>query len=207
MIIKIIAGLLLGLFLSVSHAASPLAWEQLTNNEQQVLKSYSQSWEKMNAEQQRRLQKVARHWQKMNVKQRTEMQQRSARWKEMPEEKKQKIRKNFRQFEQFSLEQQQQIKQRVQSFLELPKQERLLLRQQWQKMNEEQRDVINKKLRNKDDKKVTPAKEISKTDKADEKVKPDEPAEESNNSRLESNRMQNNRTKPQRLNRPMRRTH
>lgn len=206
MIIKIIAGLLLGLFLSVSHAASPLKWEQLTKSEQQVLKSYSQSWEKMNAEQQRRLQKVAGQWQKMNAKQRTEMQQRSARWKAMPEEKKQKIRKNFRQFEQFTLEQQQQIKQRVQSFLELPKQERLLLRQQWQQMNQEQPKVINKQLRDKDDKKVTPVKEMSKSDKTYKKVEPDEATEEPNNSRLDRNRMQNNRTKPQRLNSPMRRT-
>ena len=119
------------------------------------------------------------------------------------EEKKQKIRKNFRQFEQFTAEQQQQIKQRVQTFRELPKQERLMLRQQWQKINQEQRNVINKQLRDKDDKKVIPVKEISKTDK---KVKPDEPAEESNKSRLDSNRIQNNRTKPQRLNGPMRRT-
>jgi len=207
MIIKIFAGLLLGLSLSVSHAASPLAWEQLTNNEQHVLKSYSHNWEKMNPEQQRRLQKVARYWQKMNAQQRSEMQQRSARWKEMPEEKKQKIRKNFRQFEQFPPEQQQKIKQRVQSFLKLPKKERLKLRQQWQQMNQEQRNVKNKQLRKKGDKEVIPVKEVSKNDKTDEKVKHDEATEESNNSRLDSNRMQNNRTKPQRLNRPMRRTH
>ena len=203
---KIIAGLLLGLFLSVSHAASPLGWEQLTNSEQQVLKSYSHNWEKMNPEQQRRLQKVARHWQKMDAKQRTEMQQRLARWKEMPEEKKQKIRKNFRQFEQFTPEQQQQIKQRVQSFLKLPKKERLKLRQQWQQMNQEKRNAVNEQLRDKDNKKIIPVKEIRKSDKTEEKVKPDEATEESNNLRLESNRMQNNRTKPQRLNGPMRRT-
>ena len=89
-IIKIIAGLLLGFFLSVSHAESSLAWEQLTDSEQQVLKPYADSWTKMNAGQQLRLQKIARHWQKMNTEQRAAMQQRLARWKQMPENKKQK---------------------------------------------------------------------------------------------------------------------
>jgi len=160
----------------------------------------------MSVEQQRRIQKVARHWQKMNTNQRAEMQQRLARWKEMPEEKKQKIREHFRQFEKFTPEQQQQIKQRVQSFLELPKQERLKLRQQWQQMNQEKRNVVNEQLRDKDNKKIIPVKEIHKSDKTEEKVRHDEATEESNNSRLESNRMQNNRIKSQRLNSPMRRT-
>jgi len=73
-------------------------------------------------------------------------------------------------------------------------------------MNQEKRNVISEQLSDKDKKKIIPVKEIRKSDKTEEKVKPDEATEESNNSRLESNRMQNNRIKPQRLNSPMRRT-
>jgi len=207
MIIRIIAGLLLGFFLSVSHADSPLAWEQLTDSEQQILKPYTDSWKKMSAGQQLRLQKVARHWQKMSAEQRAAMQQRLARWKQMPEEKKQKIREHYRQFEQFTPEQQQRMKQRVQMFRELPKQERQALRQQWQQKNPQLHNAINKQLRGKDDKKVISVKEIRRSDKDEEKIESDKPVEESNDSRLDSSsRMQNNRIKHQRINRPVRRT-
>ena len=73
-------------------------------------------------------------------------------------------------------------------------------------MNQEKRNVINEQLRDKGEKKVIPVKEIRKSDKIEEKVKHGEATEESNNSRLDSNRMQNNRIKPQRLNSPKRRT-
>lgn len=212
LIIKIFASLLLGLFLSVSHAQSPLAWEQLTTEEQQILTPYKNDWQQMNVADQYRLKKTAHTWKNMSAEQRAVMQQRAEQWHKMPEATKQKLRARYQQFETMSAEQKQAMIQRMNNFQSLPAQEREALRHRWQQQMQQQDNAGDKQLRHNKDEKVTSSNKIrmkeSDTGKqADEMNKPEEPAENSTDSRLENrNRMQNNRLDTQRLNRPMRRT-
>ena len=209
---KIFTSLLLGLFLSVSHAQSPLGWGQLTVDEQQVLASYKNDWQQMSVEDQLRLQKVARNWQQMTPAQKKVMQQHSEQWKKMPEATKLQIRARYQQFEKLSPEKKQKIIQRMNKFQALPKQEREALRHRWQQQIQQQRKAGNELLPGKKDNKVTSINDnLTSENEAgknmEENGKTDEQAESSADSKLDNNnRIQNNRLDTQRINRPMRRT-
>ena len=202
----IFASFLFGLLLSVSHAQSFLAWEQLTADEQKILTPYAKNWPQMSAENQTRLQKVARNWAKMTPEQRIAMQQRSEQWKKMSEETKQKLRERYHQFEQATPQQQQKIIQRMNKFRALPEQDRKALRHRWQQslqpnvIHDANQAPNKEQLRTKKDTKVISNKDNIKSESNGEMNKPDEAAEESNNSRLNNgNRIQNNRLDHQRI--------
>lgn len=191
-IIRVIAGLLLGFYLSVSHAQSPLTWEQLADNEQKVLKKYQHHWQNMSPEQQQTLQKVAQRWQNMNKVERAAMQQRMARWQHMPDENKQQIREGYRQFKQLSPEQQQLLTERMKRFRELPQQEREALQQSWQQTQSQLKQPV--------DEAVPGSNKDEGIDRSSES------ADGQTKSRLNSSgRLQNKRIDRQRIDRPMRR--
>ena len=64
-------------------ADDPIAWNQLSPEEQQVLQPFGEKWQQLSPEQQRRLQKGARRWATLTPEERGRVRERLQRWKQM----------------------------------------------------------------------------------------------------------------------------
>ncbi|MGD8525738.1 MAG: DUF3106 domain-containing protein [Thioalkalispiraceae bacterium] len=191
---SVIAVALLSLLFAHGQAQPSLAWEQLSETEQQVLQKYAAHWHSLQPRQQKSLRQVARAWQKMTAEQRASMQQRLSGWQQTPAQVKQKIRDNYRQFMQLTPEQQQRIRLRRQAFQQLPVQEQQKLKQQWLQAGTAQTNGAKDQVPEKhgEDKTV-------RQNDSSEQMKQDEP-------RLNGNRaLRNNHIQRKRIDRPTRR--
>ncbi|MFO7604445.1 MAG: DUF3106 domain-containing protein [Gammaproteobacteria bacterium] len=136
------AVLLGGLFLP-AQAQPPLAWEALSQVEKQVLQQYAEQWEDLEPGQQQQLREIATSWQTMTPKERATLQQRLTHWENRSESDKQKIRDNYRRFKQLTPEQQQRILTRYESFRQLPGDEQRELKQKWMQIESQPNKATN----------------------------------------------------------------
>lgn len=114
------------------------SWDQLSQQEQQILKPFKDRWDQLPAERQERLRRGAERWQRMTPEERQEAQERYKRWQELPPEQKEMIRKRYQEFRALPPEEQEKVRNRSKWFRDLPPDVRQQLREKWQ--HEEHRE-------------------------------------------------------------------
>jgi len=109
------------------------SWEQLTPEEQQVLRRFREQWNQLPGERQERLRRGAERWQRMTPEERKEAEERFKRWQELSPQEKEMIRKRYQDFRNLPPEEQERIRRGDRWFQDLTPQQRQDLREQWQK--------------------------------------------------------------------------
>ena len=79
---------------------APLAWDQLSQEEQQTLKPFQERWDSLPPERRERLQHGAKRLQTMTPAQREQARDRFARWQKMTPEQREMARKRYERFRQ-----------------------------------------------------------------------------------------------------------
>lgn len=134
-------------FLVFSTAAiAALPFSSLSPEEQQILAPYAEKWDLLSDDKQQQLQTGARIWQGMTVEERQRASRQLEVWQQLPPDQQEQIRQRFERFQQLSPEQRQRLRHVRQEYLELPAVTRERLRQDWQRLDEQQREALRQRL-------------------------------------------------------------
>lgn len=121
-------------------------WDQLSQDEQQVLRPLQDQWDHLPPSRQERLRKGAKRWESLSAEQREKLKERFQRWKELPPERQERIRKRFERFRNLTPEQRHALRQKRQWFRNLPPERRQELRRQWENLPPERRRDFMREL-------------------------------------------------------------
>jgi Protein of unknown function (DUF3106) len=132
---------------SAQMESQTIPWQQLTQEEQQVLNKFGDRWDQLPPERQQRLLNGARQWSKMNSDERAQARQRFQQWQQMKPDEQARLRERFDRFRQLPPEQREAIRNARQWFRSLPPARRQELREQWRNMSAEERRALRHQLR------------------------------------------------------------
>lgn len=124
-----------------------IPWQQLTQEEQQVLNKFGDRWDQLPPERQQRLLNGARQWSNMDSDQRSQARQRFQQWQQMKPDEQARLRERFDRFRQLPPEQREAIRNARQWFRSLPPARRQELREQWRNMSPDERRAFRRQLR------------------------------------------------------------
>ncbi len=127
-------------------AVSAAPFSSLSPEEQQILAPYAENWDLLSDQKQQQLQAGARTWQRMTVEERRQASKQLEAWKQLPPDQQEVIRQRFERFQQLSPEHRQRLRHVRQEYLELPAASRERLRQDWQRLDDQQREALHQRL-------------------------------------------------------------
>ena len=125
----------------------PVPWNQLNQQEQDVLQRFSDHWDQLPAERQQRLLNGARLWSNMDREEREQARERFQEWRQLPPEQQQQLRQRFERFRQLPPGKQEAIRKARQWFRSLPEERRQAMREQWKNMSPAERHEMQRQLR------------------------------------------------------------
>jgi hypothetical protein len=134
------------LFVFGSAAIAALPFSTLSPEEQKILAPYAENWALLSDEKQQQLQAGARTWKRMTVEERQQARKQLEVWKQLTPDQQEVIRQRFDQFQQLSPEHRQRLRHVRQEYLELPAASRERLRQDWQRLDDQQREALRQRL-------------------------------------------------------------
>jgi CHASE3 domain sensor protein len=127
--------------------SQPIPWQQLNQQDQQILQRFSDRWDELPADRQQRLLNGARQWANMNQEERQQAQQRFQQWRQLPPDQQQRLRERFQRFRQLPPEQREAIRNARQWFQTLPPERRKEMREKWRNMSPDERRAFRRQLR------------------------------------------------------------
>ena len=114
-------------------------WNDLTEQQRQVLSPYHDQWDSLSPEQQERARKGADRWSAMTPEQRTQAASRLKQWRDLPQEQRDRIRQRFEQYRQLPAQEKERLRCMRERYRNMPREQRESLRQRWQSMTPEER--------------------------------------------------------------------
>ncbi len=120
-------------------------WDQLSAEEQEVLKPFADRWDQFTPERQARLQKGAGRWGSMGPEERGQARKRFSRWKQLSPEKRARVREKFKRFRHLPPEKRRALREARKKFKHLPPERRRQLRERWRNMSPEQKRKFMRK--------------------------------------------------------------
>jgi len=123
-----------------------IAWEDLTQEQRQVLQRFAGDWESFAADRQQRLSNGARRWADMTPKQRGAAQGRFRQWRDLPADRQQVIRDRYRMYRDMSPAERRRIQQNYVRFRQLQNERRKRLHDKFRSMTPAQRDRLRKRM-------------------------------------------------------------
>ena len=120
-------------------------WNQLSSEEQGVLKPYSDRWGSMSSQRQNRLKKGANRWNRLHPDEKLNYNQRFKNWEEMPPGKRSRIRERYQQFRNPPPEERERIHRSRQRFKNLPPERRENLKSRWRNMPPERKQQFRER--------------------------------------------------------------
>ena len=88
---KVLTTIFLLMFCAVTYAQDPIAWGDLSAEQQQVLKRFEGRWSELPPKKQNKLLRGAQRWQTMSPEKQNKVRERYKWYKDLPPEKKRKI--------------------------------------------------------------------------------------------------------------------
>ncbi|TVO70976.1 MAG: DUF3106 domain-containing protein [Sedimenticola selenatireducens] len=142
---RILLALIL-LVLTMPAIAAELDWDQLSAEEQRILKPFGDRWETLSDERRQKLQKGAQRWQNMTPEQRQQAKQRIQTWKKLSPEEQASIRQKYQAFKKLPPAQQERIRKLRERFQLMPPERRKALRERWKNLSAEERAQVKRRL-------------------------------------------------------------
>lgn len=133
-------------FVFCSAAIAALPFSSLSPEEQQILAPHAKNWELLSEQKQQQLLAGVRAWQRMTEEERRQASKELEAWKKLAPDQQEVIRQRFDRFQQLSPEHRQRLRHVRQEYLELPAASRERLRQDWQRLDDQQREALRQRL-------------------------------------------------------------
>lgn len=129
-------------------ADSPgIKWQELTQEQREMLSRFEERWEQLPLARQRKLAEGAERWAKMTPEQRQEARAMMKRWHSLDGDKRREMLERQREFKLLPPEEQARIRQEFDRFQRLSPDERRELRERFKKLTPEERAALRERIR------------------------------------------------------------
>ncbi len=93
---KVLTTIVLLMACVCSHAQDPIAWDELSAEQQRVLKKFEGKWSELPVHKQNKLSRGAQNWQNMSPEKQDKVRKRYKWYKDLPPEKKERLREKWK---------------------------------------------------------------------------------------------------------------
>ena len=124
-----------------------VAWESLSQQQQQVLERFRDGWEQMPPGRQQAMKQGSERWLSMTPEQQAQARERWQKWHSMPPDDKNRVRQRWQQLRELTPEQREQLRGAYRRFQSLPPERQQELRERWQSMTPEERQEMRDRWR------------------------------------------------------------
>jgi len=136
---KLIPILLLMTMLAFPWSVSAQSWDELSPQQQRILKPFSSRWSELDQDKRARLVRGAERWKNMTPAQRKQMKQRFNRWQQLSQQQRDAIKERFKKFQNLTPAQKAKVRKAFHRFRSLPADQRKQYRERWKRMSPAQR--------------------------------------------------------------------
>ena len=123
-----------------------IAWEDLSQEQRQLLQRFEGDWESFAADRQQRLSNGASRWAGMTPEQRGAAQGRFRQWRDLPPDRQQSVRDRYSMYRDMSPAERRRIQQNYVRFRQLQNERRKRLHDKFRSMTPAQRDRLRKRM-------------------------------------------------------------